>query len=143
MPTYNAWDLGMDVPDRILVVWITNRIGGLEIGIISGDGDSDFGLIIRFKNPLGYWVCDERMKCAVWDDIRLSEQQFRPFLVIADSELGEYLVRQSGGLCERSDFQHYAIHSGEECIDILSQEAPLVRSVSRAEVVGCDDPCTS
>ncbi|MBI9078101.1 MAG: hypothetical protein JEZ02_22080 [Desulfatibacillum sp.] len=86
---------------------------------------------LLFQNPYFYQNRDEEYFLIDTPSEGTYEVPY-PFYKIENSELLERFHLESVGICRNFNITHYAIYSGNDCIDILSVEEPI------AEVLGDD-----
>ena len=82
-------------------------------------------LRLKFDSVVGYRNVTESYRHRTWSNMQTGV--VLPTLrIVENSGWVDWLVDESSGLLRATDLTHYAIHSVEDCIDIVTEFEPEV-----------------
>lgn len=120
--SFEVLSLNVDYSNRTVCEWIRDDQEGFRF-CFSGDGERQW-LEIRFDYPLAYRKIDEG------DFLRtLKRLRGRPRAIayeVVHSEFLHWYHDETLGVSERRSVRHFVFLSDNDCIEVLSEERPVV-----------------
>ena len=103
---------------------------GLDIEVAYGPGEETRALV-RFERWVAYTNVDESYRLRTW--ARHDLKALGSMLIVRESRWLAYLVEESGGgIFEPQKVIHYAIYTGDDCIDVAAMIPPTITLSARA-----------
>ena len=121
---YESWTPLDGIPRTLYVQAIHDDYEGFRV-ILKGTFPNDRTLRIAFAAAIAYRNINESYRSRTW------ASQNRPappggLFMVANSAWVDWLVEEAGGVLHHRTVQHYAILTGEDCIDIVTEFPPAV-----------------
>jgi len=117
------WEAGFEIPSNSEVLKIIDDTEGLKILLKELDSKRVFQIF--FSDSLAYRNMNESYLLKIWssiDDNILGNILYK----IENSSYIDYFNDMSLGLYSSWEIKHYAIHTGQDCIDVLTTVPPVV-----------------
>lgn len=84
-------------------------------------------LRIVFEAPVAYRGIPESYRLRTWNEA--AGNSLAGLHTVEDSEWVDWLRNESGGVLASVTLKHYAIHAGDDCIDVVTEFEPTVEWV--------------
>jgi hypothetical protein len=120
---YKKWAPLPDIPDEMWMAAIHNDSEGFRI-ILECTDPTRPQLRIRFEKLYGYRNFNESYRLKTWTEFR--GERPSSLFIVENSKLVRWFHQETTNLHANDRVVHYAIHTGDDCIDILASVQPTV-----------------
>ena len=120
---YRAWAPFEELPDDLLVDALIHDAEGMRI-LLRSEDPTQPTLRVLFDSIVSYRNVNESFRLRTWTRFPhgLAGNLFR----VENSSWIEWLRGESGGVLDDVPLVHYAILTGEDCVDIAAEFPPSV-----------------
>lgn len=121
---YVHWSTELNLPRELAVVAVADVDDGLTVTLGPASGAEPLA-VVQFGDFVAYRNINESFRVRTWNRVRPGEAC--GMLVVENSAWLEWLMAESSGVLDDCGLKHYAIYTGDDCIDVASQTEPTVR----------------
>jgi hypothetical protein len=119
---FRPWKPLDEIPLHLCLEAVHDDYEGLRF-LLRGDDPTGATLRLTFESPVGYRNINESYRAKTWASG--AEMTSLPsLLIVENSEWLDWLVHEAGGVLTAEKLLHYAIYTGEDCIDVVTEFAP-------------------
>lgn len=123
-PIYRRWEPVGGLPHRLYIEAVHDDYEGLRF-LLRDDDSSGPMLRITFESAVAYRNVNESYRSRTWAAIG-DTKSLPSLLTVEHSKWVEWLVAEAGGVLAEDQLVHYALHTPEDCVDVVSEFAPMV-----------------
>lgn len=120
---FEVWNPIDGTPDILNLKSLSDDLEKISIEL-KCDDESKPGLKITFKQPMLYRNIYYQYRLSVWESNPELEQH--TLFTIKNSDTLEYMHELNNNVYKDRPFVHYAIYTGHDCIDVISDIEPEV-----------------
>jgi len=123
MQAFTPWKPHDLIPQRVEVTSVRDEGEGLSVTIAAEDERADLVKLI-FEDFVAYRNINESFRIRTWEvqDLR----DLPSLIIVEESTWLKWLIEESGGILDGTLLKHYAIYTGDDCIDVASRSPPTV-----------------
>jgi hypothetical protein len=122
--TYEPIDVGTLGFRGLECMSLTDTRLGLKI--VLADGASERVVELTFEGFVGYRNINESYRLRTWHERRPYSTE--GIFLVGHSRWLEWLREESGGVLDHVNLRHYAIYTGDDCIDVATEFPPTFTS---------------
>ena len=121
---YVPWAPLPGLPSVLYVEALHDDAEGLRI-LLRGEDKASRALRVTFDRVVGYRNVNESFRLRTWASIAGAPTR-TCLLMVRGSAWVEWLVAESAGLLDGRALTHYAVHTGDDCIDVVVESPPRI-----------------
>lgn len=126
---YRKWSPIDGVPDRLFVEAIHDDYEGFRV-LVRGEDRVSATLRLSFGPVVAYRNINESYRLRTWASLPGS-RGLPGLVILVNSKWIDWLVQESSGVLDSAALVHYAIYTPEDCIDIVTEFAPIVEWLNK------------
>lgn len=121
--TFVNWRPHSGIPWRLEVLGIQDENDGLVL-VLADEATRRPSVKLSFEDFVAYRNVNESWRSRTWGahDMRSCSS----LLIVEGSHWLEWLREESGGVLSEIALTHYAIYTGDDCVDVASRRPPIV-----------------
>ena len=120
---YRVWAPLEGIPNDLLVDALIHDVEGMRI-LLRSEDPTQPTLRVLFDSIVSYRNVNESFRLRTWN--RFPDGLGGNLFTVENSSWIEWLRGESGGVLDHVSLVHYAILTGEDCIDIAAEFPPSV-----------------
>ncbi len=120
---YHIWEPIKGIPSELFVEALHDDYEFFRI-LLKGKSPQSKMLRIYFDSIFAYRNLDESYRLRTWNKFKGDRPS--SLFIVENSKWLKWFHEESQGLYHENPIKHYAIHTVQDCIDILSEYEPLV-----------------
>lgn len=118
------YDIDLIIEEELNVESITDDVNGLNILLHSEKLENRIQIV--FDSPISYRNTNESYLVKLWSETD-DDVLGNVFYKIENSSYKGFFHEMSLGIYKDWNVVHYAIYTGQDCIDVLSVAEPMIR----------------
>lgn len=125
---YVPWPQDEDMPARLEIASLRDDEEGLTVDL-ANESSRELIARVRFVDFVAYRNINESFRHRTW---RATDGAATGMTVVEGSSWLQWLRAESDGVLDEENLVHYAIYTGDDCLDVASRTPPVVEPLRLA-----------